>query len=78
MLKVAWSPTGRHVATAGIYGPVRVWDVVRGTLVSEHPAHGYHGGIEELTFSPDGRRLASAARDTTVLIWEVPEPERGR
>jgi hypothetical protein len=29
-------------------------------------------GVQSLTFSPDGMRLASGSRDFTVLVWDVP------
>jgi WD40 repeat protein len=36
---------------------------------------GHTGPVTSMTFSPDGRRLVSAARDGTVKLWE---PEIGR
>jgi hypothetical protein len=32
---------------------------------------GHHGGIESLTFSHDGKLLASGSWDTTALIWDI-------
>jgi len=32
---------------------------------------GHRAGILSLAFSPDGKTLASASHDTTVLVWSV-------
>jgi WD40 repeat protein len=33
--------------------------------------YGHTGGIQDLAFAPDGRRLVTTASDHTVRIWEV-------
>jgi WD40 repeat protein len=50
---------------------VRLIRVADGKVVGRYTGH--MGGIGCLSFSPDGRRLASGGQDTTVLLWEVPE-----
>jgi RNA polymerase sigma factor (sigma-70 family) len=69
VFRVAFSPDGRLLATAGMEHVVSVWDAVTGKQVGR--LEGHRGNVEALAFSPDGRRLASGSQDTTILIWDV-------
>lgn len=60
---------GRCVATAGEDSAVKVWDSYTGSLVRNF--RGHTGLVSSLVFSPDGHRLVSGSRDTTVKVWDV-------
>jgi RNA polymerase sigma factor (sigma-70 family) len=67
--RVAYSPDGKVVASAGADKLVRVWDVAAGREVRQLAGHG--GQVFSVAFAPDGKTLASAGDDKTVRIWDV-------
>jgi eukaryotic-like serine/threonine-protein kinase len=48
---------------------VKVWDSHTVTLVGSF--RGHTGLVTSLAFSPDGRRLVSGSRDSTVKVWDL-------
>ncbi len=80
-VSVAFSPDGRLVAsgadesrsptpTTGKANQIRLWNVTTGVAIPS--LSGHNSNVTSLAFSPDGSRLASGLRNSTVLLWEVP------
>jgi WD40 repeat protein len=67
---MALSPDGKQLATGGIDGTVRVWDVETGKLARALIGHQYY--VYGLSWSPDGHTLASAGSyDATIRLWDT-------
>jgi len=65
---IAYSPNGEHLAVAGSLG-VWIYDAQSGDEIDLLIAH--RDGIRDISFSPDGRTLASGSWDRTIRLWDV-------
>lgn len=70
LVNPAFSPDGVYLAT----GPrlaneeLQVWDWRRGTIVAHFSANDSY--INSITFSPDGKIIASACPDSVLRMWD--------
>src|SRR5262249_58223099 len=65
---LVFSPGGRLLASSDGFD-VRLWEVATGKEVRTF--RGHRNEVENLAFSANGRRLATASWDSTVLIWDL-------
>jgi RNA polymerase sigma factor (sigma-70 family) len=67
---LVFSPDGRTLAWSGHWDPdVRLIEVATGR--ERHRLRGHRGPVTSLTFSADGKALASGSEDTTALLWDL-------
>jgi RNA polymerase sigma factor (sigma-70 family) len=83
---LAFSPNGRLLAVLNDGGylypgerpqnhtAVRLLDAYTGAEL--HRYSGHRAGVTSAAFSRDGARLATGSKDTTALLWEIPESVR--
>ena len=70
---LAFSPDGSILVTEWYGTDVALWNVATRTQLTVLPGHGndHQHQITSLAFNPNGNRVASAAVDGTVLLWDV-------
>lgn len=76
VMSVAFSPDGQTLAVAtgnwkrsGEKGKLYLWDVEREAFA--RTLEGHTRAINSVTFSPNGKFLASGSEDNTVMIWKM-------
>ncbi|MEG5043386.1 nSTAND1 domain-containing NTPase [Microcoleus sp. B4-C1] len=75
---VSFSPDGKTIATGCADRTIRIWQVDNDKSAIPYgiaPLHGILSGhrdiVTSVSFSPDGKTLASASHDNTVKIWNL-------
>lgn len=74
VMKIAFSPDGNYLAGACQHNDhasdfVTVCELATGA--TKYTLRGHTGEITALAFSPNGNRLVSAAKDETLILWEM-------
>jgi WD40 repeat protein len=67
----AFSPDGTLLATAGLDGTAKVWQISQDELSLLMTLSGHNSEVVDVAFSPDGTRLATASNDGSVRIWDI-------
>ncbi|MFG1613861.1 caspase family protein [Nonomuraea wenchangensis] len=71
---VAFSPDGRHLATASLR-TAEIWDATSGSelFTMNHPEEDQRMGTTGVAFSADGRRVVTVRTSARIHLWQLPE-----
>ncbi len=66
---LAFSPDGKHLASASWDMDVKVWEVASGRNTATFEGHAR--GVNAVAFRADGKMLASAGDDNIICLWDL-------
>jgi WD40 repeat protein len=69
VMKLAFSPDSRVLASAGYDSIIKLWDVGSGREL--RTLTGHTGAINAIAFSPDGRFIVSGSDDGSTRLWNA-------
>ncbi|GAA0140498.1 hypothetical protein Leryth_004254 [Lithospermum erythrorhizon] len=67
----AWSPSGRHLATASFDATTAVWEQVGDDYECVATLEGHENEVKSVSWNASGTLLATCGRDKSVWIWEM-------
>jgi WD40 repeat protein len=73
--KIALSPDGTRIASCGLSGIIRLWEVGTGRQLQS--LHGHTQPVQALAFHPSGKLLASGGEDESVRLWTLTDEPPG-
>lgn len=68
VISVAFSPTGKYLASGSGDTTVRFWDL--STETPHFTCKGHRHWVLSISWSPDGKKLASGCKNGQVLLWD--------
>lgn len=76
LTSVAYSPDGKQLATSGVDGTVRIWDLESDSEVANLTGH--TSAVLSVAFHPNGELVASAGPDGTVRLWDLKSKQESK
>ncbi|XP_006640993.1 notchless protein homolog 1 [Lepisosteus oculatus] len=68
VISVAFSPTGKYLASGSGDTTVRFWDLT--TETPHFTARGHKHWVLAISWSPDGKKLASGCKNSQIFMWD--------
>ncbi|XP_060703908.1 notchless protein homolog 1 [Hemiscyllium ocellatum] len=68
VISVAFSPTGRYLASGSGDTTVRFWDL--STETPQFTCKGHKHWVLSIAWSPDGKKLASGCKNSQIFLWD--------
>jgi WD40 repeat protein len=67
--KLAFSPSGRFLATTSYDKTAKLWSTETGQLIRSFTGH--EDAVYAVAFSPDGQTLVTGSFDKTIKVWDI-------